>query len=226
MVHIAVSSRYKQDKDISLYYVNVAYHQMLELFDASIVIVSPNKHHDYTKIARMCDGLLLCGGADITPSIYGQIQEPTTLDCKEDIDRMDLGLLEAFQKLDKPVLGICKGMQIMNVYFGGSMIQDISTHLTTVNKHTDGIIHTVKFNENSVLYDIFHDSCDVNSYHHQAVKVLGKDCIEAAVSEDGIVEAIECENMIAVQWHPEKMMDDVKQQRLFRYFIGKCKGSQ
>ncbi len=131
----------------------------------------------------------------------------------EEIDTLDFTIIKAFNNANKPILGICRGIQAINVCFGGSLYQDIPNHKLQKEGR-----HNVKIEKNSFLYDCYNtEKMQVNSLHHQAVKKVAEGFKVVAKSEDGIVESIENENIIAVQWHPEYMMDT----KFFEYFVNK-----
>lgn len=113
-------------------------------------------------------------------------------------------LIKAFHKANKPILGICAGVQIINVCFGGSLHQDIKNH-TSKEEIT---IHPVNIEKGSFLEEIYSkNKIEVNSFHHQAINKVVENFKIVATSEDGIVEAIEYKNIVGVQWHPEKSKD-------------------
>ena len=181
--------------------------------------------------ALACDGLLLPGGADIEPSLYGKEREEKCGKPNELRDKYEFHIYNAFIKTKKPVLCICRGFQLLNVTNGGTLYQDIAD----IKKcsHSDFLkrakaIHNVTVNEGTALSEIFGNTqVGVNSLHHQAIDEVGKNLVISAVSEDGFVEAIELAEhpfCIGVQWHPEHMSrNDSLQQELFNKFIEKCK---
>jgi len=173
------------------------------------------------EFAGRIDGLLLSGGDDIHPRYYGEeLSNKTSLspDIRTDYEN---ALLKEMLALDKPVFGICLGVQAMNVYFGGKLHQDIGGHK---EKGADSY-HEVKV-EGGMLADIVGTGMmRVNSFHHQAIKIVGDGLLASAVSPDGIVEAVEVPGKrfaIGVQWHPERMHDDEYATKLFRAFITAC----
>jgi len=169
------------------------------------------------------DGLLLHGGADVCPRSYGEEPLKPEWEGDEIRDRYEIELVEAFHAAGKPILGICRGAQILNVAFGGTLYQDILTQHDTERVHRsqalyDHNLHDIDVVEGSGLAQLYPtlESAKVNSVHHQAVKALGGGLrVEARSSDDGIVEAIRLDDpqgryAFAVQWHPEffKGVDD------------------
>lgn len=153
------------------------------------------------RLARF-DGVLLPGGADVEPNRYGADPDPRTRDTVAFQDEFDLALTRAVLELDLPALAICRGMQILNVASGGTLVQHVEE--STVPHH-DGI-HRVAVTVGSRLHAITGaETVDVSSYHHQALGRLGSELIATAVAADGVVEAVEHRraDIIAVQWHPE-----------------------
>jgi putative glutamine amidotransferase len=159
------------------------------------------------------DGLILQGGADIDPRCYGEEPTHTVGTVDRTRDRFELELLRGFVGVGKPVFGICRGMQLLNVALGGSLYQDLNHDGATVNPHvqegeSDKHQHGLRIGAGSGFARIYGglEQGRVNSIHHQGVKVLGKDLVAEAWSDDGVVEVIrgECPNfMLGVQWHPE-----------------------
>ncbi|MCD7814984.1 MAG: gamma-glutamyl-gamma-aminobutyrate hydrolase family protein [Lachnospiraceae bacterium] len=167
---------------------------------------------DVLEIFELCDGLLMTGGHDVSPALYHQEKkESCGLTCPAR-DQMERILYENALANEKPVLGICRGIQLINVLQGGTLYQDLPTeYKSTVEHHMKppytNIAHTVQIRKDSPLYDLLGiETLGVNSYHHQAVKELGTDLEVMAESEDGLVEAV-CHSrhrfVWAVQWHPE-----------------------
>jgi len=165
--------------------------------------------------ARDLDGLVLQGGADIAPETYGET--PLRPEWAGDAirDRYELALVEAFLAADKPILGICRGCQLLNVAFGGTLYQDISTQLTGSKVHRDlvrydQLEHSVKILPQSRLAKLYPSAvraARINSIHHQSIKDLGDGLVVEAVSHpDRIVEAVRLKGthyVQGIQWHPE-----------------------
>lgn len=160
------------------------------------------------------DGLILSGGADLFPGTYGE--EPLRVEWSGDRirDAYEIALVGEFQKQEKPILGICRGAQLLNVAFGGSLYQDLSTQLGTSLNHRDWEIydqnfHEVEISSNGLLARLYPrlSRVRVNSVHHQAVKRLGSGLeVEAVSVTDGVIEAFRAVNwpyIVGVQWHPE-----------------------
>lgn len=159
------------------------------------------------------DGLLVAGGADIDSLIYGEEPIINQGFVYEDLDTFDIKITKTAYKLGKPIFGICRGIQIINVAFGGTLYQDLPSQKPGCISHNQKSLrdfgsHTVEIMENSKLYNVLGKSCRTNSYHHQAVKDLAPGFTVSAVANDGVIEAIEKNDshyVTAVQWHPEMM---------------------
>lgn len=154
--------------------------------------------------AASCDKLLLPGGGDLHPSWFGQTDQGSHAPDRE-LDRMQFSLLHRFLLGGKPVLGICKGMQIINVYFGGTLIQDLPTADRHCYKGRDQI-HPADNMPGSLLSRFYQDSCLINSAHHQGCSTIGRELTVTQTAKDGVIEALEHENgrILGVQWHPER----------------------
>lgn len=224
---IAVTSRNKVVNDLPAYYVIQEYLDALEDCNAEYLIVTPNRKQDYSRIVDFCDGLLLCGGSDVNPHFYNEANNPANRCANEVVDIMDFKLIEAFQQKKKPILGICRGMQVINTYFNGTLTQDIPSLIKTKIAHSQEMsrnleAHTVTTQPNSVIRDIIGEDLKVNSFHHQCVNLPGDHLHVSAYSEDGLIEAIEGPFILGVQWHPESMKDE-QNKAIFKYFIKQCK---
>ena len=177
--------------------------------------------------ALTCDGLLLPGGGDMDPKFYGQARIPACGEPNLLRDAAEPLLLRAFLAADKPVLGICRGIQVMNAVLGGDLYQDIKPFEHLPHNGHWAKVHTVTVRRGTLLSRILgQDTVLVNSQHHQAVDRVAPGFILAALSEDGIVEAIEKPDArfcLGVQWHPEWLSDaDPAMQGLFDAFVNAC----
>lgn len=177
--------------------------------------------------ALTCDGLLLPGGGDMDPKFYGQERIPACGEPNLLRDTAEPLLLRAFLAADKPVLGICRGIQVMNAVLGGDLYQDIKPFEQLPHNDHWTKVHTVTVRRGTLLSRILgQDTVLVNSQHHQAVDRVAPGFTLAALSEDGIVEAIEKPDArfcLGVQWHPEWLSDaDPAMQGLFDAFVNAC----
>ncbi len=166
------------------------------------------------------NGLLIPGGRDIRPERYGETMT-AALD-PEDDDRtsLELLLLDAFLKYNKPVFGICYGMQLLNIHLGGSLHKDIGAAFPQAFDHTAGL-HEIAVSKNPSIPE---GTWLVNSSHHQAVRRLAAGLVPAAFSADGMLEAFSADRagfLLGVQWHPERLCDRLSD-LLFRRFVAAC----
>ncbi len=180
------------------------------------------------------DGLFLTGGEDILPLLYKENPISKVHSISYDRDEFEMSLFKKAYSRGIPILGICRGMQLINVSLGGTLYQDLNTQVINSLGHCpqdsplDQPYHGVKIEEDSKLYDIFGKAdIEVNSLHHQSVKDRGKGLKPSAYSQDGIIEGIESTErdfVIGVQWHPEKLAEKYPLfQRIFDSFIGTAK---
>ena len=150
------------------------------------------------------DGVLMPGGADLGPEHYGQEPHPQTVLVVPSQDILDLAVTRAVLDSDQPMLSICRGMQVLNVACGGTLVQDLSE--TTV-AHRDAV-HEVAITAGSRIHQVVgSDRVSVSSYHHQVVDELGGGLVVTGTAEDGVIEVLEHETaqVLAVQWHPEDL---------------------
>ncbi|MCI0469745.1 MAG: gamma-glutamyl-gamma-aminobutyrate hydrolase family protein [Nitrospirae bacterium] len=199
------------------------------------IVIPPCPKDEAGHIAALIDGLLLSGGGDLLPEYYGE-EITVPCGCIDPVDKkrsdFEISLLKEMVREEKSVLAICYGMQIVNVAFGGSLIQDIKCQMGNVLDHSSGQ-HMVE------ILDKFYSYCgiqpsntsnsgtsqrSVNSSHHQAVKRLGDGLEVFALAEDGIVEGFfktDYPFLVGVQWHPERSFYDIISLALFETFIKK-----
>ena len=178
-------------------------------------------------------GLLLPGGWDVNPSRYGK-ERITQETVDDDLDAIQFETLDRFLAAGKPVFGICRGHQLLNIAFGGTLIQ----HLPGAEDHVglpsgEDNVHPVRIEQDSFLSRIYGAACAVNSSHHQGVDRLGKGFRVVMRAEDGVIEALEHDSLPvwSVQWHPERMCfshrrdDTVDGSLVLRFFLDRCLAS-
>lgn len=231
MITIAVP---QMGTDLFRRYMKGKYVSSLSRADAMVRWIELADPDAAAREAAACDGLLLPGGADIDPARYGQAPQPECGKPNALRDAAEFVMLDAFYRTGKPVLGICRGIQVMNVHAGGTLFQDIKG--TAVCRHMDfrsrgRDIHRVTVTEGSLLARIIGSGEHaVNSLHHQAANRIGEGFTVSATSEDGFAEAIERADYpfcLGVQWHPEHMSRRSRtQQQIFAAFAEACRRSQ
>jgi putative glutamine amidotransferase len=181
-------------------------------------------------------GLLLTGGGDIDPSRYGEPRHQSVVEIEPQRDAFEIELVLEARARNLPILGICRGLQVINVALGGTLVQDIATqvpgaleHQLTVPPHESfALAHEVWIDKDTALARLMSerlgvaDTCDVNSRHHQAVKQVATGFQVSATAPDGVIEAIEdpaAAFCIAVQWHPENFWRTGEFRPLFETFV-------
>ncbi len=192
------------------------YIERVEEHGGMVFLITPFHRIDENDLS----GIIIPGGGDIHPSYYG---EEILFDNLNIVNRMrtefELELLQRLMKLKRPILGICYGMQLINVFMGGTLYQDIKREIPASIDHNKG--HHVHIKENRFIKK---GIIRVNSSHHQSIKSPGKGIDVIGTSEDGVIEAIthiDYPYLLGLQWHPERMNDEISKS-IFRNFIEAC----
>ena len=189
---IAIISRDEFNDDIGKDFNNI-------FNELSIELVKISDTSDIENALNECNGLLVPGNCNDIPSHY--YNEEPIKEYNVDQFKLDKIVIDSFYKNNKPILAICGGAQSVNVTFGGSLNQLIKNH------DLEGL-HEININKDSFLYEIYGvEKINVNSLHHQSIKDIAKNFNISAKSNNNIIEGIENDNIICVQWHPEKMND-------------------
>ena len=184
-------------------------------------------------ILQAIDGVLLTGGGDVDPALYGEARHDSVEDAEPGRDEFEIDLARRAMDHDFPILAICRGAQVLNVAAGGTLLQDIPTAVTTdlahsLNEPKDSIAHEIRIANESRLHAALGaavDSscaCRVNSRHHQSVGTLGRDVVASATAADGVIEGIEVPYRtfcVGVQWHPENFWRTGEFKPLFDAFV-------
>ena len=198
------------------------------------MITPPSGNFKMRDMIADFDGIILSGGADVCPKSYGE--EPLKPEWNGDYirDQYEIEIFNTALEMQKPILGVCRGHQLINVALGGTLYQDTATQKEGAEIHRDGkvydrVFHDINIEPNSILAEIFPEKSQVkiNSVHHQAIKDLGKGLsVQARSIPDNIIEAIHLENskslVMGVQWHPEWVTDDdvLDSSKVLQYFLG------
>lgn len=231
---IGITASYVKQNELSEgIYVHQDYDRAIIRAGGTPIVLPVAAHEIIDEYIKICDGFIFSGGEDIVPKFFGQSPSEALGTTYEKRDEAELYMLQEAMNNQKPILGICRGAQLINVALGGTLIQDIPTELETETEHMQKnkrgqVSHIVKIDKTSLLYSILgEEQTKVNSLHHQSIDQLGKGLVATAYSaDDHVIEAIEHEtykNLLAVQWHPESLSYDyVNMRKLFERFVQQC----
>lgn len=184
----------------------------------------------FDELLSRLDGVLFTGGGDVHPDQYGNQIHPKVNEVDRDRDRVELGLFQETRKRELPILGVCRGFQVINIGLGGTLYEDIQDQRPASLDHhfwpghpRDYLAHPVEIAEDSRLRHILgKSSAPVNSLHHQGIRDLAPGLLASAIAPDGLIEALEMPDYpfgIAVQWHPEWLPEEASMDDLFRAFV-------
>lgn len=198
-----------------------------------VILPVQNDRNLIKELVKNLDGLILAGGGDPDPLLYGEECLQGLGEITPERDEFEYIILEEFEKTKKPILGICRGLQLANVYYGGTLYQDIK-YVDTNIQHKQKIqlylpTHTVNITEkDNIFYEIFGEKTRVNSFHHQMIKDLAPTLTAIGTSPDGIIEIIQKKDypfFYATQWHPEMMSvrGNENMKKIFDKFLEECK---
>lgn len=232
MVHIAITNQGGLAPD--KFYHRSKYIKALRVAGAIVSVLPLEINEQKLKeVINKYDGFVFTGGgADVNPELYGEERLKECGPSNDRRDKVEMALLKELLRTNIPILGICRGMQVINVACGGTLYQDIPSQSKTKINHSQmknmkTTVHKVKILDDTKLESIVKSNeIMVNTVHHQAVKQLGKGLRISALAPDNIVEAMEGveNNIIAVQWHPEHIWMKVEEhKKLFVAFIKACK---
>jgi len=182
------------------------------------------------ELARRLDGVLFSGGGDVHPQRYGSMPHPKVTYVDEDRDRIELNLVQLAVAKDLPFLGICRGLQLINIALGGSLYEDILEQHPEAQKHDyfpgyprNHLAHPVEIEGGSLIAQIVGlETAEVNSLHHQGIRRLASGLKATAIAPDGIIETVELSDFpfgLAVQWHPEWLSEHLAMRLLFEAFV-------
>lgn len=208
------------------YYASSAYVSSIERADGVPLVLPVSAANDIVKAhANIIDGLLLSGGVDVNPLVFGEEPQQKLREVCDARDWYELALIKEVMQQDKPVFGICRGIQVLNVACGGTLWQDIYTIRPEILKHRQESgarhgSHTIRVQSGTLMEKLFSDKTLVNSFHHQACNAIAPGFAATAWTADGIVEAIERQGAaltFGVQWHPEHMAAST--QKMLELFV-------
>jgi putative glutamine amidotransferase len=217
-------------------YVNSSYLNAVQQAGGVPVALPPQlSSASLGRLMRGLDGLLLTGGGDVDPALFGEAPHPTLYDVAPARDAVETAAIGIALDRRLPILAICRGVQVLNVALGGSLYQDVGSDPGTEIKHSqaaprDEPTHTVSVKAGSRLAETLGaDAIEVNSMHHQAVKALGAGLVAVAWAPDQIVEGIELTDssrfVLGVQWHPEELVRRSEPaRRLFTALVSSARG--
>ena len=230
---IGLCTSYEKTEREDRIFINHAYLETVRHFGGiPLVIPAEAQEDEQAFLLSQCQGLVMTGGDDIDPALYGETVLNDTVFPAPERDLREPRLCAMAMERQMPILGICRGLQIINVYFGGTLYQDIPTQLETTITHQmersfDGVAHDCVLVPGSPLHSLAGCDCiGVNSFHHQAIKDLAPGLAVMGKAPDGIVEAVwrpDYRFLWAVQWHPETLWPmEATSQKIWEAFIAAC----
>ncbi|WP_026692281.1 gamma-glutamyl-gamma-aminobutyrate hydrolase family protein [Peribacillus kribbensis] len=212
-------------------YLHYSYVESIRKAGGVPIVLPTGSTEEARSWVNLCDGILLSGGEDLNPFYFGEEPHPKLGRVQAERDETELDIILYASRQKKPILGLCRGIQVLNAAFGGTIIQDIESEVPGCIKHTQlaarkTATHSITIEKSSLLYEIAgEERLLVNSFHHQAVGRVADKLKVTSVSSDGVIESVEAKHpsegwMLAVQWHPEEMIGESPvMQQLFTEFI-------
>jgi putative glutamine amidotransferase len=233
---IGVTARNRPARRVPPYVgVNSSYVRALQAAGADVIVLPPSPHGVPAPLLDLLDGVLLPGGVDVDPAAYGEERREGLMDVDTELDDLELGLARTAYERRLPILGVCRGQQVVNVALGGSLYQDLARDGATGMPHAspkelgrDHVFHEIEVTPGSHLNAALGATrLGVNSHHHQAVRRVAPDLRVTAVRpQDGIVEGLESPDglVLTVQCHPEEMTAHAWSRHLFGAFVAIAAG--
>ena len=190
-----------------------------------IPVMLPVTNSDVGEYFKLIDGLVLSGGSDVSPFLYGKEAHKNHRGFNTKRDEFEIRLLKYAIEHEIPTLCICRGLHLLNVVMGGTLYQDLPDQFASDIVHesplNSPILHTINNNKDTFMYELFGEKSIVNSFHHQGIRKLGDKLKIVSTSNDGLIEAvsIEKEDIYGIQWHPEFIDHNDDNIKIFKFFI-------
>lgn len=234
---IGITSAYEREEALLNYHrttLSIDYTKsIIQSGGVPLILPVTNNKEIITRQLSLLDGLLLSGGADINPFLYGQDFKRNIGIVSPERDEYEMIILEEFLKTKKPILGICRGHQLLNVYFKGTLFQDIKYYKESVLNHRqerypDLATHQINIiDKENILFELYGEKIMVNSFHHQIIDKLGEGLSVIARANDNVIEAIQMKShkfLYGIQWHPEMMVarGNREMEKIFKKFLDSC----